>query len=117
MLRAILYVSRSNLDSRTADEEVSLIIRVSVAWNTIAGITGALAFTGAQFAQFIEGPAEEISGLMQRLYQDNRHSQVSVILDEEANQRRFSKWEMAYSGPSEPLAPVLGPLYRRHARH
>jgi hypothetical protein len=112
MIRSILYVSRSNLDPRTADEEVSLIVRVSVAWNAIAGITGALAFTGARFAQFIEGPADGIAELLDRLHREDRHSQLAVVLDEEAKERRFSSWQMAYSGPADLLAPQLEPLTR-----
>ena len=110
MLRAVLYVSRSGLPADTADEEVDLIIQESLQRNGAAGISGALVFTGSHFAQFAEGPADEVSKLLERLYRDLRHSHLNIVLDEEAEERRFSGWAMAYSGPAELLARQLEPL-------
>ena len=110
MLRAVLYVSRSELFPATADEDVSLIIQASVQRNDAAGISGALVFTGTHFAQFAEGPADEVAKLLEQLHCDSRHSHMNIVLDEESETRRFSRWAMAYSGPAVLLAQQLEPL-------
>lgn len=100
MLESILYVSRSKMDFSGGDDEVEAIVRLAQKKNQQLGVTGALIFTGAFFAQVIEGPRSALNQLMLRISNDPRHSDIQVIKTQETIDRRFDGWSMAYSGPS-----------------
>ena len=50
------------------------ILPVAHAWNARWRITGALGFTGRTYVQFLEGPAESLDILLERLRSDPRHT-------------------------------------------
>ena len=97
---SLLYISYSLLDAKTADDAVQDIVKTSVARNGSADITGALLFTGVNFAQFLEGPDQAVLNLMASIRQDDRHKDVWVVLQAPTDDRRFGSWSMAYGGRS-----------------
>ena len=113
MLKSILYISNSLLDLADADRQVDAILEWSRGWNTSVGITGALVFTHRHFAQFIEGPEAPILHLIANLRRDARHTNLTVIQEEDVERRRFEGWSLAYSGPEIFLEHQLQPLLRR----
>jgi hypothetical protein len=98
MLETRLYVSRSQLGHN--HQEVGEIVTIAQSKNQHSGITGALIYTGASFAQIIEGKAEVLDPLMADILKDPRHSDVRVISMAAIEERRFGRWSMAYCGPS-----------------
>lgn len=83
---------------------VEQIVATSRANNPGLALTGALLFTGEYFAQVLEGPAASIDRLMARVSKDPRHDQLIVVAREPITARRFGRWSMAYSGPSQFVA-------------
>lgn len=58
------------------------------------GITGALICRRDLYLQLIEGPADAIDALYARVEADDRHTNVQLLLSEEANERMFPAWAM-----------------------
>ena len=94
MLRRLAYVSRPSPDLPAT--EVSRIIHVSRVNNAAQGITGALVYTGTDFAQLIEGRHESVEVLWRKLQADPRHHDVLAFLDEPCERAWFETWRMGY---------------------
>lgn len=94
-----MYVSRSCLapDARSA---VADIVARAQAHNATVDVTGMLVFTGARFAQLIEGPPAAVAVLKAAVSADQRHEDLIDLMPEPWGGRRFSSWSMGYSGPS-----------------
>lgn len=113
-LRTLLYVSKSLVPQDGAQRQVDAIVGSARARNAALGVTGVLIFTEARFAQVLEGPAEAVETLMERIRADPRHEQVTIVSDGPLERRRFPGWSMGYSGPSlyvdRHIKPLLGPV-------
>lgn len=64
--------------------------------NRELGVTGYLYFEQRQFIQYIEGPDEAVTALMQRIADDRRHDVRITIHDRHVEQRRFPDWSMRH---------------------
>lgn len=119
-LLSVLYVSRSSLEPSLEEPEVANIVNTAVTRNAELQVTGALLFTGAHFAQVLEGPREAVAGLLTRIEADRRHRDFTTVHTCSVRKRMFSDWAMAYSGRSpfldRHLKPLLSPLVERDAR-
>lgn len=62
--------------------------------NPRLGITGALICRHDVYLQLIEGPAEAIDALYARIVADDRHTNVELLLTEDADARLFPAWAM-----------------------
>lgn len=110
VLRSLLYVSRSRLTSTQAASEVEELARLARLKNERLGITGALMFTQARFAQVIEGSVQSLDDLMSSILKDARHTDVRIIRAVDIEERRFGEWSMAYAGPSFYVNRHIKPL-------
>lgn len=110
MLKSVLYVSRSQLEPAQAEAEVSAMLALAQSRNASLGVSGALAFTHASFAQILEGPEAAIDVLMSSIKNDKRHEGVRIIDMAYVDRRRFQGWSMAYSGPSSYVNRHIKPL-------
>ncbi len=81
-------------------ENVADILAKSRANNLRDRITGALLFNAGCFAQVLEGPLETVEGTFERIQQDARHSDVSLLALEPVEQRSFPNWAMGFVGLS-----------------
>ena len=97
---ALLYVSVSRLIRENADLAISSIIETSIARNGTSDITGALVYTGDNFAQFLEGPEQAVTDLMASIRRDDRHEQVTDLFIRPTSERLFGDWSLAYKGRS-----------------
>lgn len=94
-LETFVYCSRA---AGSVDEaEVRRIIEFSQARNVARGITGVLVFGSGVFFQWIEGPPDEVQGLISSLHYDERHRDI-VTLDRyvEKRERLYPHWEMEH---------------------
>ena len=114
MDQSLLYVSRSLIDITNADKDLGDIIEVALARNTELKVTGALIYTGSEFAQILEGTEGALGELMASIHRDKRHTNVTVVYQEPINERKFSKWSMAYSGQATYVINHVRPLLVRH---
>ncbi|MGA0608467.1 BLUF domain-containing protein [Phenylobacterium sp. VNQ135] len=78
-LRALLYVSRSTLASPEITAEIGDIVDCAIVRNRRLAITGALAFSGAHFTQYLEGTPDALGVIMGSIRGDRRHSDVVVL--------------------------------------
>jgi hypothetical protein len=101
-LYRLVYYSR-NLIAGSADdfaENVGDILAKSRVNNVRDKITGALLFNAGCFAQVLEGPLELVEAAFERIQQDARHSEVSLLALEPVAQRSFPNWAMGFVGLS-----------------
>jgi hypothetical protein len=90
----IAYVSFSR--KKLSEMELDELLNEVRPKNFANGVTGLLLYNDEIFIQVIEGEAEIIESLYNRLQTDNRHTNVVKILEEKINQRSFPEWSMGY---------------------
>ena len=104
----ILYCSRNRIESSPEQqlEEVRSILASSRKNNVACGVTGALLFNTAMFAQVLEGPLAAVEQTFERIQRDLRHDQVVVLESGMIAARDFPEWSMAFAGmdPAESAA-------------
>ena len=102
----LIYFSRSQVGTRP-EAVASAIWAIETRarrFNTQAGITGALYYSGPHFAQVLEGPREAVLLLIAAIAADTRHTDVTIVQEEMVPTRAFGGWAMAYvDGTSEEI--------------
>jgi Sensors of blue-light using FAD len=93
LLYNTVYCSRAT--AGVDDAAVDRIIQSSRRWNPENGITGLLVFGSGIFFQWLEGPRDTVTSLMERLKTDSRHENVVALTEtEEVRERLFPDWDM-----------------------
>ena len=59
-------------------------------------ITGFLYYEKQQFLQYIEGPEENVVGLMAKIERDQRHHVIKQLQQSDLIERRFPNWFMRW---------------------
>ncbi len=95
-MRQIIYRSTTTADSGRAAEDMPGILRQAIARNGIDGITGLLYTEADAFLQAIEGPSDSMSDLLARLYSDDRHRDLTILVDRPITRREFGDWTMIF---------------------
>ena len=93
-LHEIVYVSLACEEMSTA--QLQAILQTSRVHNGQAGITGMLIYFEREFVQLLEGEADEVTALYDRIAEDRRHQQVYKLWDEPISERSFAGWSMAF---------------------
>lgn len=112
-IHRLVYYSRNRLahfDERGA-ADIAQILDASRRNNAGVGVTGALMFNAGYFAQVLEGPQEAVEATFERIQQDPRHGDVSLMSFEPA-ERTFSDWSMAFVGKSQDALNRYGDIGR-----
>jgi len=65
--------------------------------NLQAGITGMLLYIDGSFFQVLEGDAQVVHKLYDKIQVDPRHCQAIKLIEEPIDQRTFSQWSMGYA--------------------
>lgn len=102
-LYQLVYYSRNAIggDDAAFADAVDAILAASRRNNPAVGITGALLFNAGCFAQVLEGPLEAVEATFERIQQDERHGDVSLLALEPITTRSFSNWAMGFVGRSQ----------------
>ncbi|WP_283809264.1 BLUF domain-containing protein [Nitrobacter winogradskyi] len=66
--------------------------------NSEVGVTAALMFNPGCFAQLLEGPQDAVEGVFERIQQDERHGDVSLLAFEPVEKRAIENWSMGFVG-------------------
>lgn len=77
------------------DQALRQIVAKAQLNNRRLDVTGVLAVAPATFAQVLEGDADSVEATLQRIRQDERHSDLVLLLDDAAKVRYFDRWSMA----------------------
>jgi hypothetical protein len=93
-LVAKTYLSQSKLD--WTDEAIDQLLERSKQNNATRGITGAMIYANGYFMQLIEGPQIAVDALYSVIEADPRHEVLSLLNDQEIEDRHFSDWAMEY---------------------
>ena len=101
-LYRLIYASRNLLVEAEAKTTPTIqqILEASQRNNTKVGVTGALMFNGAVFAQVLEGPRQGVEYIFGRVQNDNRHGDVAVLRCDAVKDRGFVNWSMKLVGQS-----------------
>jgi len=99
----LVYYSRNHVatDAATFSAEVDDILARSRTNNARDAITGALMFNAGCFAQVLEGPLDKVEAAFERIQQDERHGEVSLLSIEPVTARSFPNWAMGFVGLSD----------------
>lgn len=90
----MVYISSAKL--MLNDREIANIVKISQTNNQRYGITGILLHNSGNFMQLIEGDDAEVEGLYEKIHNDNRHSDVTLLFKEIITHRNFENWLMGY---------------------
>jgi hypothetical protein len=99
----LVYYSRNHIgtDEAVFAANVDEILDKSRVNNQRDEITGALLFNSGCFAQVLEGPLDTIEAAFERIQQDERHGDVSLLALDPIPQRSFPNWAMGFIGTSQ----------------
>jgi hypothetical protein len=130
-MERLLYISTAR--QPLGAQELDLILRNARHRNAAANVTGILVAGGRRFLQLLEGPADAVSALFERIERDPRHFAVVKLSHSTIDRRQTHDWSMAYhdlnAGLTLPeivdrliaeiddpsLAAEFGQFARRHA--
>lgn len=109
-LRRLVYYSRNRTAGtpEAVEGTIRSILAVSRVNNARVGVTGALMFNAGCFAQVLEGPSAAVEATFERIQQDERHGEVTLLAFDVVEDRLFTEWSMAYVGASEAAADRYG---------
>ncbi len=79
-----------------SDDELADLWECSTAFNETRRITGALYYDDEIFFQVLEGDSAEIEPLMQTIQRDPRHSDHTVVLENDIASPSFRFWPMKF---------------------
>jgi len=96
----VIYYSRNCITGSPADISSSIFRLLAQARirNAKSGLTGALMFNLACFAQVLEGSKDVVEQTYCRIMLDKRHSDIVLLARGVVEQRFFPHWSMAYIG-------------------
>ena len=92
-LHNLIYCSLAT--PNLAPTEIDQIITTAKRYNPRYGITGLLVYGSGIFFQWLEGPKDNVIGLMKRIGEDSRHLNLVILSEEdEVRERLFPNWDM-----------------------
>ncbi len=90
----IVYVSQSS--ELLKEDDLSAILLQSRQHNKKADITGVLLCLHGRIIQVLEGGEGSLNLLYDRIKQDDRHTNVTTLINQPIDRRLFSSWNMGY---------------------
>jgi hypothetical protein len=88
----LIYASR--MSGPLSMSTIVEILDAAVRHNRQHGITGVLVFAADRFLQALEGEADAVDLLYERILRDPRHRDVQLLSSEAADERMFGQWAM-----------------------
>ena len=79
-----------------SETDLSTILQQSRHWNALKGISGILLYVRGGIIQVLEGEAEAVEILFNRIQLDPRHTDVMRVMNRPITQRLFPDWTMGY---------------------
>ena len=94
MEQCTIYFSTSEKLAQEID--LLTLLQQSRRANARDGITGVLLYVRGSIVQVLEGEKEVVDALYGRIQQDQRHTNVTRVLNRLITQRLFAEWLMGY---------------------
>jgi hypothetical protein len=106
-LSHLIYASSA--ESKMGDAELRAILDRARTVNSQLDITGILLHTEGSYFQVLEGDAEVIDSLYEKIARDKRHTNVVLIVREPIASRSFADWSMGFASvTSKDVAGIIG---------
>jgi hypothetical protein len=102
---SIVYTSAARV--RFTDGDLATLLMNSRANNRRLGLSGFLMHKQGRFVQVLEGPDDVVQDRYEVIAADPRHTDFSVLLREEIDERRFADWSMGYRTTTDDLAEAI----------
>ncbi len=107
----VVYISRATFKPAPAEAgiepTVARILQQSRINNPRLGIGGVLYYGDGCFFQCLEGEAEAVDQLLEKLKLDPRHTDFEVVLQRDIKEREFARWSMKYVQVYEPVRNLI----------
>lgn len=91
-LRAIAYVSTAV--GRLTTEVLEQVLTEAREFNAEHGVTGVLLHDEGNFMQYVEGPAEAMTAVYQRILESREHTAIIELTNARVARRAFTDWTM-----------------------
>lgn len=91
-MKRICYISKAKTD--LSDSELHDLIAISLKNNLADQITGILLYDGNRFLQVIEGDEDKIDMCFNRISNDVRHDNLSLLENGGIADREFGSWAL-----------------------
>jgi hypothetical protein len=91
----LIYVSEATRP--LTQPELLELLEVSVENNFLQNITGILLYYKESFFQVLEGDAETVGNLYEKICKDSRNRKNTVLMCERLVERQFERWSMGYT--------------------
>ncbi|WP_268123589.1 BLUF domain-containing protein [Roseivirga pacifica] len=102
MLFQLIY--RSKAKPNLTDKDLEDILETARNFNSSQNITGCLLYHKGLFLQLLEGDFNAVNELYNGIRKDTRHSEVITLHMQEAPDRIYNDWSMAFKALKENLA-------------
>lgn len=79
------------------ESDIAAILDTARHFNAKHNITGCLLSYNSQFIQVLEGDKTMLEELFNKIKNDKRHFNVTLLAESEKQERTFNTWSMAYS--------------------
>ena len=96
-LSTVVYRSRAVRPLSPA--ELHDLTRVAQARNSREAVTGLMLYDNERFFQWLEGPAQSVSSVMDSIVADHRHTDVEILDNRPTETRMFADWSMKLATP------------------
>ena len=90
----IMYMSRAT--RYISDKELEELLEVSRNNNQKKALTGLLIVKGRTFLQCLEGNKNDVEEIYSKILNDDRHTGIIDLIEENISHRIFPNWTMAY---------------------
>lgn len=94
MLKSIVYLSSA--EGAMSHNVLLELLHKSTSNNYKSQITGMLIYYDGSFIQVLEGEEVAIDRLIDKIMNDARHRNFSIIHESKIQQREFDKWNMSF---------------------
>ena len=96
MFELVYYSILKTQEGKTSIQIMNEILKKSREFNANKNITGCLLFRNNVFLQLLEGKKEDVQNLYQSIKRDHRHTNVTLIIEQDVKERMFPDWSMAF---------------------
>ena len=90
----LIYVSAATVEFSVAD--LQQLLAGARENNESLGVSGMLLFHEGSFLQVLEGDEDVVLALYRKIEQDDRHTNVKMLLRSEVDERSFGDWKMGF---------------------